>query len=95
MRINLEGSVAYLQGDLTLSGMTRGNIDSLTDSLQQIESVDGKEVHIDCGRVRSSDLDGIQLLGVWMQCARFMGVKTKLVNLPESMQQAMKDVKCT
>lgn len=94
MKIDLKGSVAYLQGDVTLSGMTRNHIDALTDSLQKMGSIEGKDVCIDCGRVRSSDIDGIQLLGVWIQCARFMGVKTKLVNLPDSMQQAMKSGNC-
>ena len=93
MKISLDGTVANLKGDLTLSGMTRNNIDSLSDSLQQLESRHGKNVQIDCRKVRSCDICGIQLLDVWMQCARFMGIETKLVNLPDSMQQAMKEVK--
>jgi ABC-type transporter Mla MlaB component len=93
MKISLEGTVANLQGDLTRSGMTRNNIGALSDSLQQLESRHGKNVHIDCRMVRSCDICGIQLLDVWMQCASFMGIEAKLVNLPDNMQQAMKEVK--
>lgn len=89
MTIFMEGTVAYLQGDLTFSGMSHSSINSLSASLQQIESGGGSNVRLDCGQVRSVDINGLQLLDVWLQCARFRGVEPELVNLPTSMQQAM------
>jgi anti-anti-sigma regulatory factor len=95
MKINLEGSVAYLQGDLTLSKMTREGLDSLSDSLQLLETENINNIDIDCDKVDSSDIHGIQLLDVWRECAGFMGIETKLVNVSESMQQAMSNIKCS
>ena len=88
MTIYMEGTVAHLQGDLTSSGVTHGNIDSLTASLLQLNS-GGKKLRIDCGKIAAADVSGLQLLYVWMQCARFRGVEPELVNLPVSLQQSM------
>ena len=89
MKIDIKGKDAYLQGDLTSTGITQSNIDSLAVSLQQIDSGGEKNIRIDCGRVREVDISGLQLLSVWMQCARFRGVEPELVNLPDSLQQTM------
>ena len=84
-----EGTVAYLQGDLTHSGVTRSIINSLAVFLQQIATRGGKDIRIDCGKILAADISGLQLLYIWMECARFKGVEPKLVNLPDSLQQAM------
>lgn len=89
MTINMEGQVAHLHGDLTHTGVTQNIISSLAVSLQKSETGADKNIRIDCGRVRSADISGLQLLYVWMQCARFRGVETKLVNLSDSLQQTM------
>ncbi len=89
MTISMEGAVAHLQGDWTHTGVTLSSIDSLEVSLQQIESGGEKFICIDCGRIRAADIIGLQLLYVWMQCARFRGVEPELVNLSDSMQQAL------
>jgi len=89
MKIFSKGAVAHLHGDLTHSGMTSGSIDALDVSLQRIESGGEKNIRIDCSRIRTSDISGLQLLYVWMQCARFRGVEPELVNLSDSLQQAM------
>lgn len=83
----MEGAVAHLQGDLTYSGLTHKIIKSLTGFLKKIGSGDDKKFRIDCGRLRSADISGLQLLYVWMQCARFRGVEPELINLPECLQQ--------
>jgi ABC-type transporter Mla MlaB component len=84
------GTVGYLQGDLTHSGVPHHIINSLAVFLQQIASFGGKSIRIDCGKILTSDISGLQLLYVWMECARFRGVEPQLVNLPDSLQQAMK-----
>jgi len=48
MRISMNGSTGELQGDLTDSAVTGRCIDSLSDSLQQIESGAAKNIRIDC-----------------------------------------------
>jgi ABC-type transporter Mla MlaB component len=92
MTICMEESAAYLQGDWTFSGITSNGIELLADSLQQLESRCSNYIHIDCGRVRAVDIGGLQLLGVWMQCARIRGVVPVLTNLPTSLQEAMQGV---
>jgi len=90
MTICMKGEVAHLQDDLTYFGMTQNILDSLDVSLQQIESGSEKNIRIDCGEIRKSDINGLQLLYVWMQCARFVGVASELFNLPVNLQQTLK-----
>ena len=88
MAICMIGTEARLEGDWTLKGIAH-NIDSLSRSLQQLESRNGKKLQIDCGLMKEADISGLELLNVWMQCARFRGVEPTLVNVPESMRYAM------
>jgi anti-anti-sigma regulatory factor len=90
MNIYTKGTVAHLQGDLTHSGVTDNIINSLSVSLQQVASGGEKKFHIDCGRIGTADFRGLQLLYVWMQCARFRGVEPVLVNLSDTLQKIMK-----
>jgi anti-anti-sigma regulatory factor len=55
----------------------------LAVTLQKLGLAREKFFHIDCGKVRSADFSGLQLLYVWMQCAKFWGVEASLVNLPD------------
>lgn len=89
MAISMKGAVAHLRGNLTRYGVTHGCIDSLSVTLQQIESGGRKKIRIDCQRILSADFSGLQLLYVWMQCARFRGVEPELINLSAGLQQAM------
>lgn len=76
-----DSTVAHLRGDLTHSGVTNNIITSLAVSLQRIISGGDKNIRIDCKKVRTADISGMQLLYVWMQSARFRGVEPELVNL--------------
>jgi anti-anti-sigma regulatory factor len=89
MKICTEGTVAYMQGDLTHSGVTSNIINLLAGSLQKIESGGDKYIRIDCERIRTADISGLQLLYVWMQSARIRGVESELINLSDSMRQSM------
>ncbi|MDD2582857.1 MAG: STAS domain-containing protein [Desulfuromonadaceae bacterium] len=92
MEIYTKGTVAYLQGDLIKSGVTdniNNIIKSLVAFLQQLASGGKKNIRIDCGRIGAADISGLQLLYVWMQCARFRGVEPKLVNLSDSLRRWM------
>jgi ABC-type transporter Mla MlaB component len=92
MTIYTEGTVARLQGDLTHSGATHNIIDLLAASLQKIVSGEDKNIRIDCGRIGAADFSGLQLLYVWMQCARFRGVEPELVNLSDSLLQTLQSM---
>jgi ABC-type transporter Mla MlaB component len=92
MEIITKGTVAHLLGDLTHSGASHNIIKSLTASLQQIVSGDLKNLHIDCGRISSADTSGLQLLYVWMQCARFRGVEPELINLPDCLRLTLRSM---
>jgi ABC-type transporter Mla MlaB component len=89
MTICLADNDLHLQGDLTDSGLNRDCIDSLSGSLQRIESVGKKVIRVDCGRVRAVDVKGLQLLYVWMQCAKIRGAESKLVNLSKKLKQTI------
>ena len=88
MSIRMTGTEAQLEGDWTLTGLTR-NLDSIALSLQQLEPKNGKNLRIDCGRIKEADISGLQLLNVWMQCVRFRGLKPMLVNVPERLRHSM------
>ena len=92
MKLCMQGPVAHLQGDLTCAGMTSNGIESLSESLHQIESVGGKNLRIDCGKILSADFSGLQLLYVWMQCARIRGMESELVNLPTILHAALQRI---
>lgn len=88
MSICMTGTGARLEGDWTLTGVTR-NLDSLAYSLQQLEPGSDKNLRIDCGQIKEADISGLQLLNVWIQCVRFRGVEPTLVNVPERLKHAM------
>ncbi len=89
MSMFLEGSEAHLVGDWTLSG-TVGNIAFLSLSLQQLNSEKAKQLRINCGRIGKVDNSGLQLLLVWMECARIRGVVPRLTHVNEDMKQIMR-----
>jgi ABC-type transporter Mla MlaB component len=89
MKFFTEGTVAHLQGDLTHSGVTDNIINSLAVSLHQVALGGQKNMRIDCGSIGAADISGLQLLYVWMQCARFRGVEPELVNMSGTLQQTM------
>jgi anti-anti-sigma regulatory factor len=71
MKIHMTGNTALLEGDWTLTGVTKSNIDSMADTLQQINTSGVKEIHIDCRNVSSIDTNGLHLINVWAQCSGF------------------------
>ena len=85
MTIRMAGNTAFLGGDWTLHGTPR-KMDSLSSSLQLIESVSDNYLHIDCGQISRIDPDGLQLLNVWLECIRIRGAKPRLVNVPETLK---------
>lgn len=91
MPIRMTGTEAHLEGDWTSSGAEL-NINSLAHSLQQLESGNEEILRIDCGQVQEADVTGLELLQVWLECARIRGVKPILVNISERLQQIMHDL---
>jgi anti-anti-sigma regulatory factor len=89
MTICTHGTVAHLQGELTHSGVTHNIINSLAVTLQNIVAGGEKNISIDCKKIRTADISGLQLLYVWMQSARFRGVEPELVNLSEKLRQSI------
>ena len=75
-----------LSGDWTISGVVT-QVDALSTSLEKLAGAKNKKLHVDCAKINCIDMSGLQLLHVWLQCAKMRGVRTQLVNLPTSMQQ--------
>jgi len=95
MKVYTKGTVAYLQGDLTHSGVTGNICNLLADSLQRVASRGDKKIRIDCKRILKSDIRGLQMLYVWMQSARNRGVEPELINQSYSLRLAMERMRFT
>ena len=80
-----------LSGDWSISGVVK-QVDSLSHSLQKLESGPNKKLHVDCGNINSIDMNGLQLLHVWIECARMRGMEVQLVNLPDSMYKTIQQL---
>jgi anti-anti-sigma regulatory factor len=88
MAIRMEGTDVILVGDWSISEVV-GHIDTLSDVLQQFDKQGKKKLRVDCGQIKSIDINGLQILKVWLQCARFRGMEPEMVNLSEGMQRIM------
>jgi anti-anti-sigma regulatory factor len=89
MNLKSRSMVTHLRGKLTHSGVTDNIVKSLAVSLQKVEVAGAKNIRIDCRKIHSADTSGLQLLYVWMQCAKFRGIDSVLVNMPDNLQQSM------
>lgn len=89
MAIHMTGTEALLDWNWTFAAVTE-QIDKLIISLEQLEVEKGKKVQIDCGLVSEADASGLQLLMIWLECARMRGVEPVLVNISVRLQQIMK-----
>lgn len=92
MTICEKGATRHLLGNLTWSAVNCRHIDALESSLERIAATGEKNIPIDCGRIGIADIYGLQLLYVWMECARSRGMELKLVNLSMSLRQAMSNL---
>ena len=77
-----------LTGDWTVSGVV-GQCKVLSRSLQGLDSGRKKRIRIDCGKISSIDMSGLQLLHVWMELVKMRGVEAELLNLPNDMQRTI------
>jgi ABC-type transporter Mla MlaB component len=82
------GSRVALRGHWNLSSVIR-QIESLS-ALRQLESGGAERYSVDCAGIGSIDREGLQVLHVWMQCARLRGLKPELSNLPAGMVESIK-----
>jgi len=92
MSIDMEGKVAHLSGDWTVTSLTKWKIELLADVLQQIEDGHGWKLLVDCGDMTATDRAGLELLHVWLQCARFRGFEPELINLPADLTTPLKSL---
>jgi anti-anti-sigma regulatory factor len=91
MSVRMAGTVAHLEGDWTMTGVA-DNIDSMLISLDQLQSRGEKSFQINCGQVVETDTSGLQLLNVWVECARLRGIEPTLVNMNAGMQRAIHEL---
>jgi len=80
--------ILNLSGDWTLSGVV-SQIDLMSHSLQKITTSRHKSFHIDCAKIDNIDLSGVQLLYVWLECARMRGIEPIFVNVPEKIRHKL------
>lgn len=90
MKMHMSGAVVHMEGNWTMDGLSRSNLNSLASTLQQIEPGSTKNLRIDCEYVSSIDITGMQLLDVWLRCARLRGATPELVNTPLNMRRYFK-----
>ena len=67
-------------------------LDSLAGILKKLEPNKYKKLHIDCSRINSIDMSGLQLIRVWRECARIRGVESRLSNIPDHMHSTILSV---
>ena len=82
-------TIYHLFGEWTISGVD-DQFRVLSETLQEMASGPNKLPHVDCGNICSFDMSGLQLLHVWLECAKMQGIIVQLVNLPDSMQQTIR-----
>ncbi|MDA8430321.1 MAG: STAS domain-containing protein [Geobacteraceae bacterium] len=91
MTVRIDSTAGHEEDVWTISGLEE-NIDSLLLSLKQIENRGTRVVTIDCGQIDDGDTSRLQLLNVWMLCARLRGFEPKLVNLSDSLKQTIQNL---
>jgi ABC-type transporter Mla MlaB component len=89
MKVYSEGTITHLQGDITHAEITLNIINSLDEALHMTTRTGEKKIQIVCDKIKSADISGLQLLSVWMQCARLRGLDPELVDLPEKFKKVM------
>ncbi len=78
----------HLSGDWTISGVD-SQFTSLNKTLSTLSSSQNKILLADCTHIDSIDMSGLQLLYVWMECAKIQDITIQLINQPDSMQQCI------
>ncbi len=91
MSVRVEGAVAHLEGDWTMTGVVY-NMDLLAFSLNQLESEGKRCLWINCSQVEMADTSGLQLLDTWVGCARLRGIEPKLVNVTDGMLRSINEL---
>lgn len=91
MGVRMAGTVAHLEGDWTMTGVA-DNIDSMLLILNWLETTGVKSFNINCGQINETDTCGLQLLNVWVECARLRGMDPKLVNVTEGMRRVHREL---
>ena len=85
------GNKYFLSGNWTISGGVK-LVDLLSTTLNKMESGQDNKLYVDCAKIDSIDVDGLQLLHVWIECARIRGLEVKLDHLPPYMQKNMQQM---
>ncbi len=80
-----------LSGNWSISGVVK-QLDSLTGILKKLDPNKNKKLHVDCTRIKSIDMSGLQLIRVWRECARIRGVESRLINIPDHMYKTIQSV---
>lgn len=88
MGVRVEGAEVILSGDWNIAGVI-GQIDILSETLQQMDTGGHKVLKVNCQELNSVDCHGLQILKIWLQCARYRGMEPQLRNLPEGLQRIM------
>ncbi len=79
----------HLSGNWTIEGVV-SQVNVLSRSLQKLEAGNKKRIQVDCGKIKSIDMSGLQLLHVWMELVKMRGMEAHLYNLPDGMQQSIR-----
>ncbi|MRR54080.1 MAG: hypothetical protein EG822_06155 [Deltaproteobacteria bacterium] len=80
--------------EINLSG--HWNVSEVVHQIKSLPSlcelVSGADAcfRIDCSKIRSIDMRGLQVLYVWMQCVSLRGFTSELINVPKGMHQTIK-----
>ncbi len=80
-----------LSGEWTISEID-SQFNSLNETLRKLPLGGKKSVQVDCAGIGSIDMSGLQLIHVWMECAKMQGVTVELMNTPNCMRQSIRQL---
>jgi ABC-type transporter Mla MlaB component len=79
---------ARLNGDWTICGIGR-QVETLMNYPFMQGVGKGEVITVDCSEIEGIDINGLQLLFVWLHCIRLHGMSPHLENIPTWMMSSM------
>lgn len=79
---------ASLSGDWTICGISR-QVEILMNYPFMQGVGNGEVITVDCGKIEGIDINGLQLLFVWLHCIRLHGMSPRLENIPSWMMSSI------
>ncbi|MDD5286184.1 MAG: STAS domain-containing protein [Desulfuromonadaceae bacterium] len=88
MTVTKSSATSYLNGNWTIAGIVQ-QVPRLPE-LKLNDNRTDSTIAIDCSGIEEIDMNGFELLHVWLNCIKLRGLRAELVNMSDSMRDAQK-----